>query len=136
MAGETFGQRIRALRRAKGISQRALAARIGRDFTYVSKIERGRCLPPSAEVIVALAAHLDGDPEELAILGNKPPIAIVRRRLQEICAAIRAFVEHHDNGQAGQPGHPKTYGEQDVWIAEWDRRYAALKEATTEGDGS
>lgn len=42
--------------------------------------------------------------------------------------AISAFVEHHDNGQAGQPGHPKTYGEEDAWQAEWDRRYAALRE--------
>jgi hypothetical protein len=44
-------------------------------------------------------------------------------------AAITAFVEHHDDGQTGQPGYPRTYGELDVWQSEWDRRYAALKEA-------
>ena len=44
-----------------------------------------------------------------------------------LIAAVLAFVEHHDNGQAGQPGHPKTYGQQDVWLAKWDRRYEVLK---------
>lgn len=43
--------------------------------------------------------------------------------------AARAFVEHHDTGQAGQPGHPKTYGAQDAWTEEWDRRLDALREA-------
>jgi hypothetical protein len=55
-----------------------------------------------------------------------------RIKAQELVALLRekikAFVEHHDNGQAGQPGHPKTYAEEDAWQAEWDRRYAALKE--------
>jgi hypothetical protein len=61
------------------------------------------------------------------------------KRLQEGCDVlladnvrlrekIVAFVEHHDNGQAGQPGHPKTYAEEDAWQAEWDQRDAALKE--------
>lgn len=39
---------------------------------------------------------------------------------------IHAFVEHHDNGQSGQPGHPKTYDEEDIWQTEWDGRYADL----------
>ena len=43
------------------------------------------------------------------------------------------FVTHHDNGQAGQPGFPRTYGEVDVWQAEWDRRYAALALAASGG---
>lgn len=51
-------------------------------------------------------------------------LEVERDQLQE---RARAFIEHHDNGQAGQPGHPKTYGEQDIWLAEWDRRYAALR---------
>lgn len=91
MSDKTFGQRIRELRFLKGVALRDLAARIGRDFTYLSKIENDRVLPPSAEVIVALAAHLDGDPEELAVLGNKPPIAVVRRQLAEARAANAAL---------------------------------------------
>lgn len=85
----TFGQRLRELRRGRGITLREAAEKIGRDFTYLSKIENDRCLPPSAEVIVALADLLDGDAEELAILGDKPPIAVVRRQLMEAVAEVR-----------------------------------------------
>lgn len=85
----TFGQRLRELRRERGITLRAAAEKIGRDFTYLSKIENDRCLPPSAEVIVALADLLDSDAEELAILGDKPPIAVVRRQLMEAVSEVR-----------------------------------------------
>jgi len=54
--------------------------------------------------------------------------------LDALREAARAFVEHHDNGQAGQPGFPRTYGEVDVWQAEWDRRYEALRALVSDGD--
>lgn len=47
--------------------------------------------------------------------------------LDALREAVRAFVEHHDDGQTGQPGFPRTYGELDVWQAEWDRRIDALR---------
>ena len=37
----TFGERLRALRRQKGLTQEALALLCGLDQTYVSGIERG-----------------------------------------------------------------------------------------------
>jgi transcriptional regulator with XRE-family HTH domain len=37
-----FGQRVRELRKAKGLSQEAFAADCGLDRTYISGIERGR----------------------------------------------------------------------------------------------
>jgi transcriptional regulator with XRE-family HTH domain len=37
-----FGQRVRELRKAKGLSQEAFAAACGLDRTYISGIERGR----------------------------------------------------------------------------------------------
>lgn len=37
-----FGQRVRELRKAKDLSQEALAAACGLDRTYISGIERGR----------------------------------------------------------------------------------------------
>ena len=37
-----FGQRVRELRKAKGLSQEAFAAECGLDRTYISGIERGR----------------------------------------------------------------------------------------------
>ena len=38
---ERFGQRVRDLRRAKGLSQEAFAAKCGLDRTYMGGIERG-----------------------------------------------------------------------------------------------
>ena len=38
---ERFGQRVRELRRAKGLSQEAFAAECGLDRTYMGGIERG-----------------------------------------------------------------------------------------------
>jgi transcriptional regulator with XRE-family HTH domain len=69
----SFGERLRELRRAKGVSQRDLAARIGVDFTYLSKIENDRMPPPSAKAITALARELDADADELSILAGKIP---------------------------------------------------------------
>lgn len=37
-----FGQRVRELRKTKGLSQEAFAADCGLDRTYISGIERGR----------------------------------------------------------------------------------------------
>ncbi len=38
---ERFGQRVRELRRAEGLSQEAFAAKCGLDRTYMGGIERG-----------------------------------------------------------------------------------------------
>jgi transcriptional regulator with XRE-family HTH domain len=73
----TLGSRIRALRLEAKLSQRDLADRLakrlkGFDFTYLSKIENDR-LVPSASAILALAAELSGNSDELLALAGKPP---------------------------------------------------------------
>lgn len=78
----TLGSRIRALRLEARLSQRDLADRVakrlkeddrgGFDFTYLSKIENDR-LVPSAAVILALAAELRGDSDEMLALAGKAP---------------------------------------------------------------
>lgn len=68
-----FGQRLRDLRKQKNLSQRDLAAQIGVDFTYLSKIEGGRLDPPSEAVIRDIARVLDADENELLNLAGKVP---------------------------------------------------------------
>ena len=53
-----FPDRLRELRRAARLSQRALAEEVGVDFTYLSKIENGRVEPPSEGVLLRIAKEL------------------------------------------------------------------------------
>jgi transcriptional regulator with XRE-family HTH domain len=69
-----FGQKLRELRREKGLTLRALAEAVGVDFTYLSKIENGKAgYLPGAETIRSLAAALEVEPLELLQLANKVP---------------------------------------------------------------
>lgn len=80
---QTFGLRIRELRKAQKLDQRGLAERVearlqaqgrrGFDVTYLSKIENGRVDPPSTPAIVALAEELEADAYELIALAGKVP---------------------------------------------------------------
>lgn len=70
---KTFGQRLRELRKAKNLSQRDLAERVGLDFTYLSKIENEKMRPPSAEAIEKLAKELGANSDELLALAGKVP---------------------------------------------------------------
>lgn len=76
-----FPERLRELRRAAGLSQRALAGQVGIGFTYLSKIENGRVEPPSEGVLLQIAKELasrlgkDEIPlaDELILLAGKIP---------------------------------------------------------------
>jgi transcriptional regulator with XRE-family HTH domain len=84
MTKQTFGQRIRELRKAKHLTQQELAERVaarlkeedkrGFDVTYLSKIENDK-LPhsPSTATILQLAKELDADSDDLLALGDKAP---------------------------------------------------------------
>jgi transcriptional regulator with XRE-family HTH domain len=79
----TFGQRIRELRKANGLTQRELAEQVatglrgedrrGFNFTYLSKIENDRLPPPSTAAILQLAKELDSNSDELLALAGKAP---------------------------------------------------------------
>jgi transcriptional regulator with XRE-family HTH domain len=79
----TFGQRIRELRKARQWDQRTLAERVekrlqkrggrGFDVTYLSKIENDKVEPPSTAAIIALSEELGADPYELIALAGKVP---------------------------------------------------------------
>jgi transcriptional regulator with XRE-family HTH domain len=80
-----FGQRVRQLRRQKGLSLRDLAPLVGVGFTYLSKVETGRLdfgSYPSEALIHKLAAALDADEDELMLLAEKIPRKIKTMVLQ------------------------------------------------------
>ena len=71
-----FGDRVRDLRKRKGLGQRALAKLVGVSFTYVSKIENHHldCGDyPSESLIHRLAVALGADEDELMIMTQRVP---------------------------------------------------------------
>lgn len=74
-----FGERLRELRKERGLTLRALAEAVGVDFTYLSKIENRKAgYLPGADTIRALAKALEADPLELLELADKVPPEIDR----------------------------------------------------------
>ncbi|MFM8273967.1 MAG: helix-turn-helix domain-containing protein [Gemmata sp.] len=80
----TFGDRIRAARKAKELDLRSLAAKVGVHFTYLSKVENSRLDfgdGPGEELILKLAEALDADADELMLLAHRIPERIRERVL-------------------------------------------------------
>jgi len=94
----TFGERVRELRKAKGLTLRQLAPQVGVGFTYLSRVENGRLNYgdyPSESLIHKLAEALDANEDELLLLAEKIPERI-RRRVIERPEAFRQFAELDD----------------------------------------
>jgi transcriptional regulator with XRE-family HTH domain len=89
---ESFGARLRERRRQAGLSQRELAARVGLDFSYISKLENDRLPPPAADTVVEIAAALNTSSEELLALTGK-----LRQEVQETVGTSRAAQEFLQN---------------------------------------
>jgi transcriptional regulator with XRE-family HTH domain len=93
-----FGNRVRELRKAKGLSLRGLAAKVGVGFTYLSRVENEKLEYgdyPSDALICKLAKALDADADALLILAKKIPPQI-RRRVLERPDAFRKLAELDD----------------------------------------
>ena len=93
-----FGEKVRSLRAAKGLSLRGLGRRLGVSFAYISKVENGKLACgdyPSADLIRRLAAALDADEDELLLLAEKIPEPI-RRRVFERPDAFRQIARLDD----------------------------------------
>ncbi|MFT4254157.1 MAG: helix-turn-helix transcriptional regulator [Caulobacter sp.] len=61
---QTFGKNVRRLRKARGLSQEALADEVGLAPTYVGQIERG-VRNPTLDVVERLADLFGQDPLDL-----------------------------------------------------------------------
>ncbi|GAA3405829.1 helix-turn-helix domain-containing protein [Paenibacillus hodogayensis] len=68
-----FGELLRSLRKQHKITQRQLAALVGIDFTYISKIESGTMDPPAEDKIIRIAEVLQVEPEQLILKAKKVP---------------------------------------------------------------
>jgi len=69
-----FGERLREIRKEKGMTLRDVAELAGIDFTYLSKIENDRIpYTPAADTIRQLAEALKVDSLELLTLADKLP---------------------------------------------------------------
>jgi transcriptional regulator with XRE-family HTH domain len=99
-----FGTYIREKREAlraadRAYSMRKVAARIGVEPSYLSKIERGDQSPPSEGKIVALADVLGEDPDLLLAMAGKVSSDLqeaIRRRPQLFAELIRQLKDAPD----------------------------------------
>ncbi len=79
---ETFGERLRRVRRAQGLTLRQLAEMVSVDFTYLSKLENDRFAPPADTTITRLSEALSISPDEFFAVARKVPTDL-RRRVRE-----------------------------------------------------
>ncbi len=94
----SFGERLRELRKAKGLTLRDMAAKVGVGFTYLSRVETGRMTYgdyPSDALIHRLSDALEADEDELLLLAEKVPERI-RKRVTERPDAFRKFASLDD----------------------------------------
>ncbi len=79
----SFGRRIQALRRTRGLTQRQLAEKLGIDFTYLSKLENSRGEPPGEATVRKLARELSADAEELLALAGKISVELREKAVED-----------------------------------------------------
>lgn len=100
-----FGEYLRKVREQRRavdskFSIRQLAACVGVEPSYLSKVERGHQPPPSEKTIVALASKLDEDPDVLLALAGKVSCelqSIIRRRPKLFADLIRQLKDMPDH---------------------------------------
>ena len=85
-----IGLRVRALRRAKDMTQEGLASAIGRSVEAVSNIERGASLPP-LDTLLMIADALSCDLADLIVRGDGEEGSDRMRHEAEIIARLRSL---------------------------------------------
>jgi len=101
----TFGEHVRACReeqreRDRSMSVRQVAARIGVEPSYLSKVERGEVPPPSESTVLALARELGEDPDVLLAMAGKVSSElqeVIRKRPREFAELIRQLKDSPDH---------------------------------------
>lgn len=139
----TFGQRLRELRKAKGMTQRELAQRAGIDFTYLSKLETGAMPPPSEKTILSLAEVLDADADELFSAAGKVPSSLLQGVDSEMLKMLRSSRKEgkpprHEQATLPRhiPGHEALRTKRTIEqgaLKGWEGLYRAIVENTLDG---
>lgn len=89
---KTFGETLRSLRLAKGITLREFARQLGVSAPYISQVEQDRAAAPVKERVTEMAHLLRVDPDELLAaagrLADDLP-AIIWKRPREMASFLR-----------------------------------------------
>ena len=94
-----FGQRLKELRIARGITQRELAEKTGISFAYVSKLETGAMPPPRENIVLALSSVLGvdhADMDDLFGLAKKMPPDLRKQISTEMIRVLRSLTDGNE----------------------------------------
>ena len=123
----TFGQKIREMRQAKGLTQRDLAKKAGISYAYVSKLETGSMSPPRHKVIQNLARVLgasDSETDDLFGLAGKIPRDLISKVDAETIRTLRSLGSTPEAGRRTlaksnkRPAKSSKSGVQDAHLEE------------------
>lgn len=91
-----FGETVRQLRLAQEMGLRETANLVGISPAYLSRIERGKELPPKPEIIKNLARVLAADPDVLFRLSSStdPDIVDLLRERPQVMELVRLVLKH------------------------------------------
>jgi transcriptional regulator with XRE-family HTH domain len=99
--GDYLRERREQLRQGDSqFSLRRVAARVGVEPSYLSKVERGEQPPPSEQTIVALSQALNEDPDVLLALAGKVSTdlqGIIRKRPKLFAQLLRELKDLPDH---------------------------------------
>lgn len=92
---ENFGQRLRALRMARGLGQKELGHAVGRSESWVSNVEKGKIREPGSSAVLALARALKVSVEELTgrVAQSEADNGFDGRELREVVAYLESQPE-------------------------------------------
>ena len=93
----TFGETLRQLRIAQDLGLRETASKVGISPAYLSRIERGKELPPKPDIIKALARALATDPDVLFRLSasTDPDITELLKERPKVLELLRIVMAKH-----------------------------------------
>src|SRR5256885_11679097 len=130
----SIGERIAILRRRRGMSQAAVAGRLGRSVQWLSNIERGVRSPDRYSILVPIADVMGVTVADLT--GDRPPVLVVSETEHESARPVRLALAGYGFGMADAPSAPEPSPHVDfdalsgrvraVWALVHEARYGDL----------